>query len=120
MMIVRCLLIIYRKESGDCIMQIGNDNIREYLLKKGFMCIDYYAQNYVLKMKASKHVAEIEFGIDIVGMKAYAKYPDYAYIAKNPYSKKDTIIEYSWSANDSDSMIIANLEKFFDDVIRAN
>lgn len=101
-------------------MKVGNEKIREYILKKGFCCIDYKATNYVLKVEAPNGIDEIEFGCILNENKMIAKFPDYVFNRKNPFSTKDTIINFRWDANDDDDTIIYNIEKFFDKVITLN
>ena len=101
-------------------MNIGNEDIRLYLIKKGFGAIDFHSDKYILKVQAPIRSTIIEFGCDLRINEIIAKFPDYAYNDRNPYSTKDCIVRFRWTKDMDKDTIIANIEQFFDKIISMN
>lgn len=101
-------------------MTLWNEDIRAYLLKKGFTPSDIYADHYALNMVSPRRYSTIEFLCTLSRMEVAAKFPDYAYNDRNPYSTKDCVVRMNWSPKMDKNTIIANIEQFLDKIISMN
>jgi hypothetical protein len=94
-------------------MIIGNEDIREFLLKKGFSSgAKCNGKVYVLCFED-----DFIISCDLIEKKATAEFPDFKYNSVNRFSPKNKIINYKWNDDMLLDSIKHNIDMFFDKAI---
>lgn len=94
-------------------MQLGNENIRMFLLRKGFnQTQKSNGYHYILCAKD-----DLIFSCNLINREIGAEFPDFRYNSVNIYSPKNKILHYQWNESLDDDDIIHNIETFIDKVM---